>query len=151
MFILLVIIFLQHNCILSFDRQEDYKVKTYNCDIYKECTSCIQDMNCGWCGVENYCVEKIAIKQNNNNISCNSFESSFCSAMVCEMYKSCFGCTNDPFCGWCSLTAMCLSKHGNKSVHFSCGYGFIVSESKCGNQQTGFQGSGMKFMRIPKF
>ncbi|CAD8160623.1 unnamed protein product [Paramecium pentaurelia] len=69
------------------------------CSKYFTCYDCLQDESCGWCSMEDKCVE--GDEKGPQKISCNFYSYKQCNGRQCHKYNTCATCIADPSCGWC--------------------------------------------------
>ena len=68
------------------------------CDKFRDCTVCSRHPECGWCNLEQACVE--GGSEGPEFGKCDFYEYDFCSGNMCVLKKDCKSCVVDPFCGW---------------------------------------------------
>ncbi|CAD8079053.1 unnamed protein product [Paramecium sonneborni] len=69
------------------------------CSKYYTCYDCLQDESCGWCSMEDKCVE--GDEKGPQKVSCNFYSYKQCNGRQCHKYNTCATCIADPSCGWC--------------------------------------------------
>ncbi|CAK71859.1 unnamed protein product (macronuclear) [Paramecium tetraurelia] len=69
------------------------------CSKFYTCYECLQDESCGWCSMEDKCVE--GDEKGPQKISCNFYSYKQCNGRQCHKYNTCATCIADPSCGWC--------------------------------------------------
>merc|ERR1711871_1274482 len=120
----------------------------YKCEVYESCSSCIADINCGWCAVENTCVQGNGRRPINHTASCNAYEYGFCSGVSCRVYPNCGLCSSDPLCAWCASQGVCTEAEGNMPLFVSCPIAFISDPNECHKALSAYQGSREKAVGV---
>ncbi|XP_043935354.1 multiple epidermal growth factor-like domains protein 8 [Protopterus annectens] len=73
-----------------------------NCASYPSCLACLADQGCGWCPFSNTCLHRI--DSFGEPALCNGGEMHLIlwpsSCTLCEDYRDCNSCSEDPYCEW---------------------------------------------------
>jgi len=77
------------------------------CTVQLTCEKCLEHSECGWC--DNICVAG-NITQPFGGENCVQWihYPKTCDAIECSVYSSCQICAQQPTCGWCESTGVCL-------------------------------------------
>jgi len=81
------------------------------CATASSCSRCTALPECGWCGLEQKCVDgtKLGPKMQ----QCLAYDFMHCANIACDARNTCTDCLADHGCGWCASKARCAKGDGN--------------------------------------
>mmetsp|Transcript_139254 Transcript_139254/g.242367 ORF Transcript_139254/g.242367 Transcript_139254/m.242367 type:complete len:472 (+) Transcript_139254:86-1501(+) len=86
------------------------------CAAQSTCSSCTALSECGWCALEQKCVD--GTKLGPQNVQCMVYDFSSCPNIPCDARSTCSDCLMDTRCGWCASSATCI-KGNSLGPHFA--------------------------------
>lgn len=75
------------------------------CATASSCSRCTALKECGWCAMEQKCVE--GTKLGPRTEQCLAYDYMHCTNIQCEARNTCADCLSDRECGWCASKARC--------------------------------------------
>lgn len=84
------------------------------CATATSCSRCTALTECGWCALEQKCVD--GTKLGPKTQQCLAYDFMTCTNIACEARNTCSDCLADHSCGWCAGKARCAKGDGKGPV-----------------------------------